>query len=144
MANYTVRKFRADIDDWIDAAEKGLFEIVDVTCRQVIEDLVKLSPVDTGRFRGNWQITFNSPPLYALDNYDKEGARTISEGERVMDIYRQTRGAGVTSIYFSNMLIYANALEYGWSQQAPQGVLGIVAARLRYYFAFAVRQSRSQ
>ena len=144
MANYTIRKFESDIDEWIEAAENNLFEIVITTCEQVIEDLVALSPVDTGRFRGNWQITFNDPAMYALNEYDKNGSKTINAGKRALSVYRSTRGVGITSIYFSNMLIYANALEHGHSQQAPAGVLGIVAVRLRYYFAFAVREARGR
>jgi hypothetical protein len=144
VANYTIRKFKADIDEWIEAAENNLFEIVEVSCEQVIRDLVMLSPVDTGRFRGNWQITFNEPALYALNEYDKQGGATINAGRRALSTYVNTRGVGITSIYFSNMLVYANALEHGYSQQAPAGVLGIVAVRLRYYFAFAVREARSK
>lgn len=142
MANYTIRKFTADIDEWIEAAENNLFEIVELTCEQVIKDLVSLSPVDTGRFRGNWQITFNNPAYNSLNEYDKIGTKTVNSGLRALSVYRATRGVGITSIYFSNMLIYANALEHGYSKQAPAGVLGIVAVRLRYYFAFAVRESR--
>lgn len=144
MANYSVRKWQADINDWIEASEKGLLEVVAVTCEQVIRDLVSLSPVDTGRFRGNWQITFNEPALHSLNEYDKTGNKTVAAGDRAISVYRSTRGAGITSIYFSNMLVYANALEHGWSKQAPAGVLGIVAVRLRYYFAFAVREARSK
>lgn len=144
MANYTIRKWKSDIDEWIEAAENHLFDIVEVSCNQVIEDLVRLSPVDTGRFRGNWQITFNEPAFNSLNAYDKVGNETIKAGQRAISVYKNTRGAGITSIYFSNMLVYANALEHGHSKQAPAGVLGIVALRLRYYFAFAVRQARSK
>lgn len=144
MANYTIRKFEADVDAWIEAAEQNLLYVVETSCEAVLRDLVMLSPVDTGRFKGNWQITFNQPAFYALNEYDKEGGKTINAGRRALSVYASTKGAGITSIYFSNMLIYANALEHGHSQQAPAGVLGIVAVRLRYYFAFAVREARSR
>lgn len=144
MANYTIRAWKSDIDEWIEAAENNLFDIVETSCEAVIKDLVSLSPVDTGRYKGNWQITFNQPPLFALNEYDKQGTRTVNAGKRALSVYKATRGAGITSIYFSNMLAYANALEHGHSKQAPAGVLGIVAVRLRYYFAFAVREARSK
>lgn len=53
-------------------------------------------------------------------------------------------GGAVRAIYFSNMLIYANALEYGHSKQAPAGVVGIVAIRLRSFMAEAIRESRAK
>lgn len=143
MANYQIRQFNESVDAWINAVENGLDDVIEIFGGKVQEALVKASPVDTGRFRGNWQITANRPPLYALNNYDRDGADTIAEGKRAL--YAIMRGGGaVRSIYFSNMLIYANALEYGHSKQAPAGVVGIVAARLRSFMAQAIRESRAK
>ena len=143
MANYQIRQFNESVDAWINAVENGLDDVIEIFGGKVQEALVKASPVDTGRFRGNWQITANNPPLYALNNYDRDGADTIAEGKRAL--YAIMRGGGaVRSIYFSNMLIYANALEYGHSKQAPAGVVGIVAARLRSFMAQAIRESRAK
>ena len=143
MANYQIRQFNESVDAWINAVENGLNDVIEIFGGKVQEALVKASPVDTGRFRGNWQVTANRPPLYALNNYDRDGADTIAEGKRAL--YAIMRGGGaVRSIYFSNMLIYANALEYGHSKQAPAGVVGIVAARLRSFMAQAIRESRAK
>ena len=143
MANYQIRQFNESVEAWINAVENGLDDVIEIFGGKVQEALVKASPVDTGRFRGNWQITANKPPLYALNNYDRDGADTIAEGKRAL--YAIMRGGGaVRSIYFSNMLIYANALEYGHSKQAPAGVVGIVAARLRSFMAQAIRESRAK
>ena len=143
MANYQIRQFNESVDAWINAVENGLNDVIEIFGGKVQEALVKASPVDTGRFRGNWQVTANKPPLYALNNYDRDGADTIAEGKRAL--YAIMRGGGaVRSIYFSNMLIYANALEYGHSKQAPAGVVGIVAARLRSFMAQAIRESRAK
>lgn len=143
MANYNIREFHESVDAWINAVDSGLHDVVEIFAGKVQEALVRGSPVDTGRFRGNWQVTANRPPLHALNNYDKEGSDTIAEGKRA--IYALMRGGGaVRSIWFSNMLIYANALEYGHSKQAPAGVVGIVAARLRSFMAQAIRESRAK
>lgn len=143
MANYSIRQFEASIDKWIDAAGEGLADCVEIFAGKVQTALVKGSPVDTGRFRGNWQVTANRPPLHALNQYDKDGRKTIAEGKRA--IHAIMRGGGaVRSIHFSNMLIYANALEYGHSKQAPAGVVGIVAIRLRSFMAEAIRESRAK
>lgn len=143
MANYSIRQFEANIDKWIDAAGDGLVDCVEIFAGKVQTAIVKGSPVDTGRFRGNWQVTANKPPLHALNQYDKDGSKTIAEGKRA--IHAIMRGGGaVRSIHFSNMLIYANALEYGHSKQAPAGVVGIVSIRLRSFMAEAIRESRAK
>lgn len=141
MANYSIREFHGNVDAWINAVEEGLTDCIEIFAGKVNDALIDRSPVDTGRFKGNWQVTANKPPLYALNQYDKDGSKTKAEGRRA--IYAIMRGGGaVRSIYFSNMLIYANALEYGHSKQAPAGVMGIVAARLRSYMAEAIKESR--
>lgn len=144
MANYIVRKFQGDIDKWIKQVKSGLDDVIRDFVKAVHADLVKRSPVDTGRFRANWQITYNHIPMYALNEYDKSGEKTIASGIRTANVLPLGRGGAVTTIYFSNMLIYANALEYGHSQQAPAGVLGLVAIRLRSYMAEAIIESRSK
>lgn len=143
MADYKIREFHESIDRWIAAVDSGLTDCVEIFAGKVQTALVNGSPVDTGRFKGNWQITANRPPLYAINNYDRDGQKTIAEGKR--SAYAILRGGGaVRSIWFSNMLIYANALEYGHSKQAPAGVMGIVAARLRSFIAEAIKESRAK
>ncbi|WVX93049.1 tail completion or Neck1 protein [Escherichia phage BUCT-XGG-1] len=144
MANYIVRKFHGDIEKWIKQVKSGLDDVIREFVKAVHADLVKGSPVDTGRFRANWQITYNHIPMYALNEYDKTGDKTIAAGIRAANSLPLGRGGAVTTIYFSNMLIYANALEYGHSQQAPAGVLGLVAIRLRSYMAEAIIESRNK
>lgn len=79
-----------------------------------------------GRFRGNWQVTFNHPATGTLDRIDKTGRETLAAGGAVLAAYAIT---DVNSIWFTNNLPYAQRLENGWSGQAPQGVLRITAAK---------------
>lgn len=141
MSNYSIRQFHGNVDKWIDSVEQGLDDVIQIFGEKVHGALVELAPVDTGRFRGNMQITANKPPLYALNQYDKDGEKTKAEGRRAL--YALLHGGGaIHSLYFSNMLIYANALEYGHSPQAPAGVFGIVAIRLRSYMAQAIKEAK--
>lgn len=141
MANYKIRQFSGNIDAWINAVESGLNDCIEIFAGKVNDALIDGSPVDTGRFKGNWQVTANRPPLHALNQYDKNGSRTKAEGRRAIHALLKGGGA-VRSIHFSNMLVYANALEYGHSKQAPAGVVGIVAARLRSFMVQAIKESR--
>lgn len=144
MANYTIAQFEASVTKWITQVETGLDDVIKTMLKSVYRDLVMGSPVDTGRFRANWQVTANYIPMHALNQYDKTGSETIREGNRDIDSMRFMRGGAITKVHFSNMLIYANALEYGHSKQAPAGVLGIVAVRLSSYMTSAIRQSRAK
>jgi hypothetical protein len=75
------------------------------------------SPVDTGRFRGNWQTTQGNPAEGTLDRTDSGGSLAQAEALKALRI-----PAGDV-VYFTNNLPYARRLEYGWSRQAPAGMV---------------------
>ncbi|MFI0537237.1 hypothetical protein ACH3XX_45470, partial [Streptomyces scabiei] len=115
MADYSIREFHGNVDKWIEQVESGLNDVIQIFGEKVHGALVDIAPVDTGRFKANMQITANKPPLYALNQYDPDGEKAKAEGRRTL--YALLHGGGaIKSIYFSNMLIYANALEYGHSK----------------------------
>ena len=68
--------------------------------------LVALSPVDTGRYKGNHHVSFNAPS-YAVD---------VGVGLQL-----PPQGTFPT-VYIQNNLPYALRLEQGHSGQAPTGV----------------------
>lgn len=92
---------------------------------EALSSVVRLSPVDTGRFRGNWQVSANQPESGTLDTIDKSGVATIGLGTSKANQLQ----AGQVS-YVVNNLPYAERLENGWSQQAPQGMVKRTAKRL--------------
>jgi hypothetical protein len=81
-------------------------------CSRVIFD----SPVDTGRFRGNWQVDIGSDPTGELDRLDKDGDPTLDD-----NIARMKTGPAMKPIYVVNNLPYADRLNSGHSKQAPAG-----------------------
>jgi hypothetical protein len=92
---------------------------------QAIEEIVKLSPVDTGLFRANWQFSAGSPATGVVNRLDPTGSGTIaSESSKARATLRYNSNA-----YFVNNLPYAQALEYGSSRQAPHGMIRLTAAR---------------
>ncbi len=80
-----------------------------------------------GRFRGNWQVTFDRPAVGAIDRVDKAGTATLAAGREVLAHYDSSEYG---SIWFTNNVPYAKRLEYGWSLQAPAGVVRVVAAEI--------------
>ena len=89
----------------------------------VFSRVITRSPVDTGRFRGNWQIGVGSAPADELEATDKTGGPTISNGENVALSARLGQ-----DVFIVNNLPYASRLETGYSQQAPAGMVAVTVA----------------
>lgn len=85
------------------------------------------SPVDTGRFRGNWQVSIGSVPSGTLELDDKEG--TVVIGKVQAEALNIKAG---DSIYLVNNLPYAIPLELGHSNQAPGGMIRLAAPRAKW------------
>jgi hypothetical protein len=75
------------------------------------------SPVDTGRFRGNWQVSVGLPAVGTVGADDPSGTIANAEAMKALSI-----PLGSVA-YFTNNLPYARRLEYGWSKQAPAGMV---------------------
>lgn len=97
--------------------------------------VIRLSPVDTGRFRGNWQFTVDAPASASLDNYDPDGHETIAK--LVAEVQHLSYGQ---TAYLVNNLIYAIPLEYGHSDQAPKGMVRITRDRFQQIVEQAVQE----
>lgn len=77
-----------------------------------------------GRFKNNWYVGFDNQPTLSNDTPDASGQGSNSRGMAVLEVFRVGQ---VSSIYFTNNLPYAAALENGHSGQAPGGMVGITA-----------------
>lgn len=114
-------------------------ENMDEVFRRVMIEIgttvIRLSPVDTGRFRGNWQFTVDAPATASLDNYDPDGHETTAK--LVADVQHLSYGQ---TAYLVNTLIYAIPLEYGHSGQAPAGMVRITLAGFQQMVEQAVRE----
>lgn len=84
----------------------------------VLRNLTITSPVDTGRFKGNWLVRIGMKPKGISNNLDPSGASTLQSGATVISFQSHLNG-----IWISNNLPYALRLERGWSEQAPTGML---------------------
>lgn len=94
-------------------------------CLEALRGVVFMSPVDKGRFRGNWQVGLGAPVSGEVESFDKSGGATFTAGAAV--ISGLTRAGWV---WLCNNLDYAESLEKGHSQQAPGGMVALTVARL--------------
>lgn len=88
-----------------------------------------------GRARGSWQYSINVPSVGDTGIIDAAGATTIA-----------VIAAKINPIpaihYISSNLPYIQALENGWSSQAPAGMVGLVAIEFSGIVDVAVRSLR--
>lgn len=90
----------------------------------VFKEVILMSPVDEGTFRGNWQCAIGNIPAGTLEIDDKTGTATISKVEA--EVLKLEVGQ---TIYLINNLPYAQKLEFGHSKQAPAGMVRITVQR---------------
>lgn len=89
-----------------------------------------------GRFRGNWQVSFDAPTTDETGRVDKTGNLTKAAGNYTLSLFK----VGMKAIYFCNNVPYAYRLEMGHSSQAPEGMVRITAAEFQRFFEEAVRE----
>lgn len=111
------------------------------------ESVVRISPVDTGLFRGNWQLTVDGEESNELNRLDPTG------GAALASITSRAQGLKAGQIaYILNHLEYGYDLEYGayngptakvteqgFSRQAPEGMLRVTEARFISIVEEAIR-----
>lgn len=113
------QKMKGDIEKVIRLSTFNLFQSV-----------VNMSPVDTGRFRANWNVSYQQPDFSTTG--DTSDTRGDSEAQKALSML-----IGDVA-YMCNGLPYAVRLEYGWSQQAPAGMVRISVADFKDYIAEAI------
>lgn len=117
------------------ASKAGLS--LEVVTRKATFDVFKAviyrSPVDTGRFKGNWNVSYGSPDYTTGTRRD---STPIGSGSAPLKALSLPVG-GVT--YLSNGLPYATRLEYGYSKQAPAGMVRLAAAEFSRFVQRAIR-----
>jgi hypothetical protein len=123
-----LRRFeRKTLDKMSRAARKITLE--------AFSNVIMMSPVDTGRFRGNWQAAIGDIPGGTVEAVDPNGTVVIAKVQGVT--------AGMEPgdvIYMANNLPYAQRLEDGHSRQAPAGMVKLTVQRFQPIAEAVIRQ----
>ena len=120
------REFKLQLSKEWQAKQEDLTEAIAVIGLECLSRVVKKSPVDTGRFKGNWVTSHSSPSAEVRHVEDKSGAVSLKQGADTLAAYPDT----LPPIYLQNNLPYANRLENGWSKQAPNGMVALTIAEV--------------
>lgn len=130
-------KFKDDVKKFADKTKLSMDVVVRKTTIDITNSLIRLSPVRTGRFRGNWMIGVGSVDVSTIEAVDPDGSTTRA---RITSVAESLRAGGI--VYITNSLPYARRLEYGWSKQAPSPP-GIVRLTVQNYSKFIEDAVRS-
>lgn len=127
-------QFSLDISKFVEKAKGRIDTVVRKITLDVFSSVINMSPVDTGRFRGNWISYIGSYKSEIIDAFDKTGSETIN---KVTQVINQSKSGGF--VYLVNSLPYAQRLEYGYSNQAANGMVRVTLANYQGYVRNAAR-----
>lgn len=112
------------INEWVETTETTIDSTLQTIAFKVGETVINLSPVDTGRFKGNWQLSVGETSDSSLLRYDQTGYQTLADLSSKVNRFTAGQIA-----YIQNHVLYGYDLEYGSSKQAPDGMVRITEAR---------------
>lgn len=118
--------FALDVSKFVEKAKKNPEKVMRQVSIKLFSAIIKASPVDTGRFRMNWMASGSAPASGVTDATNKSG--NIATGNATSFVLKATDWREFT---LTNNLPYAQRLEYGWSQQAPAGVVRTNVSRFQ-------------
>jgi hypothetical protein len=99
--------------------------------------IVRLSPVDTGNFKGAWRLSIDGYDTTAPETPDKQGGEVLAR--MLAEVGNLTFGQAA---FLQNNLPYAVPLEFGHSTQAPTGIVRIAQAQFQQLVQQAIRENQ--
>jgi hypothetical protein len=131
--------FTSEVNDMIGAFDDGVEATMRGTSIKLWSAIIKSSPVDEGRFRGNWLASFGESSE-VTSSKDLSGVNTINKATQ--SVLSQPN---FTQFTLTNNLPYAEVIEFGgypdpnngtetvggFSKSAPQGVVRVNVKRFR-------------
>lgn len=118
--------FKLQLENFAEKAGAKAEVAVRKVALEVYSSVVLKSPVDTGRFRGNWNISMGGfDRTVNPDSLDKTGTKGINTAAVTISRYQGGK------IFISNNLPYSRRLENGYSKQAPAGMVRITVVEFQ-------------
>lgn len=115
-----------NLKKWLNHSRKRARQKFISICLEAHQNLVRLSPVDTGFFRSQWAFSINDePPRQHVDPPEDGGAVPPP------DVASITAAGLGDRVFIFNPTRYARALENGHSAQAPNGMVKLVMLDLK-------------
>lgn len=112
-----------DLQKIAERNKQKLLKVAQNSLMRVGGRIVAMSPVDNGRFINNWMSAYGSADAATSESLNKTGAESVGR----LDAKLNGLAVG-QAFYFTNSLPYAQRLEYGWSEKAPNGMVRLSVA----------------
>lgn len=129
--------FSIQIDNFVNETLQAIDNTLQEIVIKIGDSLVYLTPVLTGRLRGNWQLTLGAPSNQSLVRYDKDGGVTMRDLESKAALFTAGQVA-----YIVNNLTYAEKIEKGGSRKSTYMVF-LTEARFETIIAEAIRNNKT-
>lgn len=130
------RKFDKEWESASKIILEGSEQVIRASAIELSTEIIKRTPVDTGRLRGNWQPTVNGPAQSALIKKDKTGQSTINKVKTKTNEWDLNE-----TFYLTNNLVYAQYIENGTDKIKPKGM---VKTTLRDFRATVKKQGKKK
>jgi len=129
--------FADQVKAWDRKTERKMDTSVRMIALKIFAQIVLKSPVDSGRFRSNWQVSIGSVPSGTQEGNEFPQGDAVDVKGPIY--YAKLSGGEATlfganagdTIYFANNLPYARRLEDGYSQQAPAGMVALTVQQFQ-------------
>lgn len=130
--------FALDVSNFVEKTKKNNETVMRSVSFKLFSAIIMASPVDTGRFRMNWQAAGATPRKGVVAGVDKTGASATASVQTFI-----TNTPAWQELTLANNLPYANVIEFGgypgsgpnttggFSKQAPQGVVRVNVVRFQ-------------
>lgn len=125
--------FSLDMNTFVKKAGGNADKVVRKTAIGLFSAVMRSTPVDSGRARGAWMFSINK-----FSDTTPINIRSDSEVENEIIMGTASYKAGDT-LTLSNNVNYAERLEYGWSKQAPQGMVRLNILKFQTFVDNAAR-----
>ena len=113
--------FTLDVQKFAEGFIGGAETAVRVTAHKTFANIIKRTPVDEGRARGNWFATGQQPSNRVTTKEDdsQDGKDTAKKSEDVVLLLKDW-----STFTLTNNLPYINHLEFGLYNAGPKTVMG--------------------
>ena len=134
--------FEAQCRKFAEKANMSVGKTIRGSAIVLFKGIIKMSPVDTGRFRANWMVGMRVPSEETTESTDKTGGTTAMNMAQYINAQKDSY-----EFTMANNLPYAHMLEYGgynpnlvgpqqatsktvngYSRQAPNGMVRVSVA----------------
>lgn len=125
-----IREYAKVVNKRIDYVHRNLAMVL-------FSSIVYDTPVDTGLARGSWWPSKGTPFMGGPTRVDQSGTMVTRD---IQDVAMSAKLSDV--LFLMNNVPYIEALEYGWSKRAPEGMVRINVARVRRMVSDTVRAAK--